>query len=352
MVFYFSEQFASARIGVRIVGVECDQCRNEYFFELARIGAGSATAAYGLGRSAAQSSAETQSEVELAERLAEEAELVPCPHCHWISEDLVRGYRNSRYRGLVPLAGWIAFVGITACLIGAWFVSLGPPADRGALPYLLYIVPGTFLALALVTIPIRAALRSQIQPNRSFPRPPVLPPGSPPALLYDADADELRPAQKALPATQAERFGEVYDFQIGRHSLPAQCSVCLQEPTPGCEYERQVTPAIKLQAPRCATCARAAVWTWRKIYWLSVLAVVPACYFLLWMVGLEQEMLWILFVAIGLVALAALAFVASALTAPFVVVGSDMSRGVLRLRFRHPDYRPREARESAEEIEG
>ena len=67
---YFSKHFDLQHVGDRLVQVHCDKCRCPYFYELARIGSGSATAPYGVGTTSAARSAEKQSQRDLRERLA------------------------------------------------------------------------------------------------------------------------------------------------------------------------------------------------------------------------------------------------------------------------------------------
>ena len=54
---------------------------------------------------------------DLARRLERESEMVPCPKCQWVNEDLIARYRRRKYR---PLA-WITL----AILSGSpwWWVT-------------------------------------------------------------------------------------------------------------------------------------------------------------------------------------------------------------------------------------
>src|ERR1700733_2571092 len=99
MIFYFGRHYASTSIGGRIREVICDKCKYQYFYELTLMGAGSANAPYAIGSDAADKRATEQAERDLEKRLADEAELVPCPKCHWINDNLIQGYRRGRYRG-------------------------------------------------------------------------------------------------------------------------------------------------------------------------------------------------------------------------------------------------------------
>ncbi len=80
MFLYHGNKITTAAVGARIMGVRCDKCGREYYFELTRIGTGSSVAHYGLGQESATADSRTKSQADVAHRLAEEAELVPCPH--------------------------------------------------------------------------------------------------------------------------------------------------------------------------------------------------------------------------------------------------------------------------------
>src|SRR4051794_16708489 len=127
MVFYFSKRFDATQVGGVVVSVTCDRCGCEYFYELTRTAEGTGTAPYGLGAAAAARTAQENAESAMLQRLTTEADLVPCPQCHWINEELVLGYRQGQYRGFRLAAIVIGAVGTVGSLVGAWFISIGPP---------------------------------------------------------------------------------------------------------------------------------------------------------------------------------------------------------------------------------
>ena len=251
---YYGKRYEAASIGVRLVAVRCDQCGFEYFYELARIGAGSAHAPYGIGQSAAARSSTDKSQQDLGKRLSHEAELVPCPKCHWINDDMISGYRQSHYRRWATFAvGW-GCVGTVASLICAWFVSLGPQADRGSLPFFLAVGPAGFLASAAAVLLLRNWLRRQIRPNDSYPSPPKLPSGAPPPLIMDPETGQLQPATQPIPTTDVNT--EWIETQVGRIELPKCCCGCLSEAEPNRGYEFPLLPPVNLQVPFCTSCTR------------------------------------------------------------------------------------------------
>src|ERR1043166_2295232 len=125
MVFYLGNRYDAAILGRTVVGVKCDKCDCVYYFELARVGTGIGEAPYGIGNAEAASAAQRRSESDLQERLATEAELVPCPKCHWINDELVQGYRRSRFRGLTKATVLFCIVGTASALVCSWFINLG-----------------------------------------------------------------------------------------------------------------------------------------------------------------------------------------------------------------------------------
>ncbi len=336
MFLYHGKTFESALGGKCVVGVVCDQCGGTYYYELARIGSGARTAPYGIGSSSASQKAEVQSQTDLARRLASEAELVPCPRCNWISDELLRGYRLARYRSVGKLAFALGLAGSILSLIIAWFIHLRSPLDRWLLPYFLIGGPATSAGMAMTLLLLRRWLRSRIQPNRDFPQEPTLPSGTPPALVMDEATRDLRPAK--LASTPADGC---LDFQFARHLLPNLCSECLQTSSTDHVYPIRVTRLIQFVIPRCAECARKAARKSRGIsLTVLILGLLTGGAMVLGMAGASVE-LWIiidssLLLIVLLLVLAAM--VVAARTAPAKVVGRDRSRGVVRLRFRNPDY--------------
>jgi hypothetical protein len=338
MFYYFSRQFASSHAGTRLAGVECEKCGCRYYYELTRIGIGSVTTPYGLMATAAEESAKQQSAGELVERLSAEAELVPCPQCHWINSELVAGYRLSRYRWVVPLAVGIAFWGTVASLMSAAFLWYGPPADHAALPYVLIGGPGTFMAIAGLLVLGRNLLRSRILPNRNFPAAPRIPAGVPPALLLDEATETFHPVARAGVSLPSECAW--FEFQIGRHRLPSCCAQCLGEASDACVWTHPITVAVQLSVPRCSVCRRKSKGEYLLAWpFAFVLSTTAGLGFLL-LLRLDELIFWILGGCHVLLSLGVAAYYASVRSAPVRLRIADRSRGILKLRFRHPDYRP------------
>lgn len=336
MVIHWEKNIVSERIGGRIARVECSHCGCEYFYELTRVGVGSATAYYGIGVAGASASAESQSKRNLGERLADEAELVPCPKCNWINDKLVAGFRRSQYRRLGILAAYVGFFGTIGSLIGAWIISVGPAADGALLPYFLFAGPTLFILLAVATVALRNWMRSRIQPNHDFPMAPKSLPGTPPALFRDESTGELRPANSNPQETPFT--GGPIEFHFGRHQLPRVCCGCLTEDISEKGYFCQVTTTMKLEVPRCKDCKRTAKRVFWGLWLLTAAIGMLITGAVIASMKVEPGDFWPLMGLTSLFSFVIASAVASAATIPVRVTGGDESRGVVNLRFRSPAY--------------
>lgn len=337
-MFYFSIKYETAEFGKRFVGVQCDHCGCEYYYELARSGTGTATAHYGTFTDAAKKAAEERSKTDLGKRLSDEAELVPCPECNWINHELVRGYRRGRHLWLEGMAYIVAGIGIVASLVGSWFIHIGPERDRHLFPYFLYVYPLTLVAFAIATHFFCEWLRGLIRPNHNFPLLPQLPAGTPAALIRNPDTGELRPAKP--PEEQVSGNREWQIFQLGRNAFAPVCCECLQSAEDQDTYVRhEVAPSIMVEIPRCADCAARAKQSERRIWWLTAVNS--------WLVGgallyafVDPDFFWFLFVAYFVIVWMTTGYLAIAMTLPARIRLADRSRGIIKLRFHNVDYRP------------
>jgi hypothetical protein len=303
---------------------------------LIRVGIGSATAPYSIGVASSTQTAQKQATDDLNRRLSSEAELVPCPKCLWINDELIRGYRSGRYLIFGKFASAFAIIGACIPLIFALIYYFDPAAAWATLPYLL--ICGTLFSwlIALGFIGLRNYLRSRILPNQFFPQAPKLPPGIPTAFVVDPSGDELVPATSSLPPV--EFTNGWLDFRVGNDHIPMLCCDCLQIAPAGLGYTAHLSDTINLEIPRCADCARLV----RRTYWrnwfttaVSGLLLVGATVPLL---GMKPPDLWLVVGSELLILLALASFVASIAIAPVKVSGRDITRGTVKLRFRNPEY--------------
>lgn len=332
MVFYFGRKISARATDVQLAEVRCERCHGEYAYELARSGAGTGDSPYGLTPTSASNKATRSAVKDLLVRMRSEAELVPCPHCQWISTELVQGYRRTCYRQWGTTALYLTIVGVATSWIAAWFVFQGG-IDRWLLPHLLISLPATFLFLALLAMVVRSALRSLINPNRHYPVPPRIPPGTPPALLFNADEEMW----EVVSLPQGNNVARYLDFQVGRQELPEVCCACLALADPTAGYECQLTGDLSISLPRCQACAKqGALRGWRYFGIAGVMALLSglAIHFA-W--GWAGE-IWVVSICTSLLILATAVFLATYQSRPGAVRMIDAARGIVRLRARHPDY--------------
>ncbi len=326
MHFYFAKHIKRAQPGGRLVRVVCAKCECEYFYHLTRVGVGHGEAPYYIGVGRATRAAEKQAQKDLERRLSREAELVPCPNCNWINDELIAGYRISRYQFLRTLYRFTLAAG---AIVTAIFGIMGAIVAPKELVFFL-ILPAGIMLFAGSAFLLRVWLCRRIQPNRDFPSPPAVPPGSPPALVR-AENGTLVAAQP--PAVPVIAEGDWCDFQIGRHRLPGVCCGCLNPVTRGRGYN-----AVSLMVPWCTDCEQATNRTYWRIFFGAALSGWLLAAAILLPLNLQDEEFWIACLgAIGVCLLVA-AVVASKRTAPVKVASGDRSRNVVRLRFRNVEY--------------
>jgi hypothetical protein len=249
MLFYYGRSYRAASIGTRTVAVNCDKCGTEYFYQLTRFGIGATTTPYGIGSGGASKKTKVKANEDVNRRLADEAELVPCPRCHWINEALVSGYRRSEYRNWASFAQALAILGTAISLLIAWFSGIGHAVDSDSLRFLYYVGPAVSIGLAGLIYLCRQWLRLRIRPNEGFPDPPKLPRGCPIPLVKNSSTGTLEPAPPLTGQDHAE--DDWVDFQVGRSGLPAACSGCLGTAEPNFSFKRPLLPGLQLVVPYC-----------------------------------------------------------------------------------------------------
>ncbi len=119
-LFYWGKTIQAEQPGQRVVRVDCTKCGSEYYYVLARVGFGNGTAPYGIGVASATRTAQENANRDLLRRLETEADLVPCPSCNWVNDDLVQGYRRGRYLGVGKFAVVVGIIGTIISLVMAW----------------------------------------------------------------------------------------------------------------------------------------------------------------------------------------------------------------------------------------
>jgi len=230
----------------------------------------------------------------------------------------------------------VAILGPIASLIAACYISIGPPADRGAVPYFQIGGPILFMSIGAWMVLYRNWMRNQIQPNREYPLPPGVPPGTPPALIRDESTGQMRPT-----ATEHRDLAATSDwihFQVGRQMLPWLCCGCLQDADAGQALIVQESGLTSFEVPRCADCTRSERRNYWSLWFITMVLSLSAGMAAIASLRLDAAESCALIIFCLPLACALASFLASTVTAPFKIAAGDRDRGVVRLRFRNADF--------------
>src|SRR5688500_8388035 len=176
----FHVDFSAAASGASWRTVHCEKCNKPYHYALVRRAEATVTAAYGFGQGSAEDRADKTAQAKLMKRLEGDVEIVPCPICGWVQEDMVREARRRTAR-------WLMYLAMVALAVGLCFAAFpvgeslfDPDADvtpaeksRAAAGFL--VAAGT-AAAALI---FRRMIQSMINPNAEYPKRPQPIPGMP-----------------------------------------------------------------------------------------------------------------------------------------------------------------------------
>src|SRR2546423_1606461 len=150
---YVGKEFTSTAGGSVIKDVSCEQCGHRYFYQLSRIGTGSASAPYFLGQASAAQHARQSATASLEAKLQLECDLVPCPHCGHIQQQMILLLRRRSYRGLIMLSWVISGMGLLMTGILA-LAQWNSHPRRFEVEYVAYVVAAAallgFFALLIV----------------------------------------------------------------------------------------------------------------------------------------------------------------------------------------------------------
>jgi hypothetical protein len=331
---YHAKKFYSAKVGNRINEIQCDGCGTQYFYQLTRVGFGSASAPYGLGAEAAKLKAAQKAQNYLEKRLATDAELVPCPKCNWVSDGLIRAYRAGRYRSMTVVALTFGFIGTS---VGIFFFLMEaarprPNLKSTTIEFVLFISVGIVAALSIVGI--RYFLRLRIQPNATHPSPPILPLGTPPALVRNPAGDRFEIAQQQPLPVESNKNWTL--FLIGRNGFPLICSECLHD----CSMLIMMPLGwgLSLALPTCDFCRKARKWH-SRIRGITAAILVPAAALaVLPFFRLDQTAFLVILLSACAVGPLLGLVVAGIVNQPARARVVDAARGVVRLRFRNDEF--------------
>ena len=221
-------------------------------------------------------------------------------------------------------------------MIGAWIAASHNPAEFGLAIRIALGAGAAFSTGGAVLFHARGIwIRYGIRPNRDFPLPPKLPPGSPPAWIMDEETGDMQIA--GPPRDQYGGDWQVY--QMGRDRLPPICCDCLKAVAPESVQLRHVAIGVAVAVPRCVSCkARSQRKLWLVSIGLAAIAILITAGVLA-ALRLEWEALWLSLVVSSTISVMLSVCVAHLATSPIRVRFADRSRGIVVFRLRNRDYR-------------
>jgi hypothetical protein len=339
-VHYSGKTFTATRTGTRIVPVICEKCRTSFYYELARVGVGKGSAPYHLGQKSAADRAARAAERDLARRLERDVDLVACPKCKWVNEELVRRYRARMYRRAPWLIVCLVVGGLViAPLMGALVAAL---FGDDPVPAAVLSTMALFLLSPIWVLLIRSRLRHRIDPNATYPRKPTLPPGTPPALVERRDPKtgevDLVPVADAKYAPP-----NVLDWAVvrpGQFRLIPLCCMCLDNARTTYRPPLKTNDTSELAVPLCPTCQRKLTWKWwRTLLVVAVVMLGISAATALTIPKIDAIGRWMLFSIMGFfLSLLFGVVIASQFARPYKIKTIDRARGVFRFSAANPRY--------------
>jgi len=336
MFIHVSKVFTGSAAGQRLQSVICEKCGTGFYYQLSRVGIGKGEAPYFLGQSAAAERAQTNAQKDLVRRLELESELVPCPKCQWVNQDLIERYRRRKHRRAPWIAAGIAIAGLIAAWL-EWFTSIERKFSTTTL-----IVLAASLVCAAGVLLIRSCLRQHLDPNRNFPDNPVVPPGTPPALVErrDAQTGQLYLEPGTRQSGDAAGFSEWAVYQAGQVAFPWVCCVCLGKATTFYESPMEVDQTTDLHVPLCRQCSARLTRRWWTAAFIGTACAMGLAGLLAAMVpGIDTLGRWILFVVVALFGwILVLAVVPHRVCRPYRFGVVDADRAVMKFSAKNPKY--------------
>jgi hypothetical protein len=341
MIHYHSEVFTTKISGQRVASVTCEKCGTPYYYELSRIGIGKASSPYSLFERAAARRAEARAERDLEKQLDRDAELVPCPKCHWVNQDLIDRYRRWRYRVSPGLVIGVMIAAFFILLVAEGVVRHLNSEGRAPVGAPVFML-GMWLLSPVWILLIRRSLRRRINPNQSYPRLPALPRGTPAALVERQDKDTgesyLEPA--ASLSESAGQHGDWAMLRLAQAQFPPVCCACLETPSGIYRSPIQFIENREIEVPICTTCLhRLRMRWWLVAAMMAVLACGATALFVWTYPGDTNGSPWLLFVILApLGTLVGVALVPNWLCRPYRIRIIDAHRGIGELSAKNPDY--------------
>jgi hypothetical protein len=306
------------------------------------VGVGKGSAPYYIGQKSAAARATRAAERDLAKRLERDSELVPCPKCNWVNEDLVRRYRRRLYRRAPLLIISIVVGGlIVAPLVGLLVATIAGDNSNAIAIFSLATLAICLLSPAWVLL-IRRRLRHRVDPNGTYPRRPALPPGTPPPLVEKRDPESGDPYLEPVE-DDSEESPEALDwavFRTGQLRFIPLCCMCLDNARTTYRPPIKASETSEMAVPVCPDCQAKLKWKWwRTLLLVAVVMLAISAGAALAVPGLDALGRWILFSIMGFFLSLLLGIViAGQLARPYKLKTVDRSRGIYQFAAANPRY--------------
>lgn len=180
----YKENFTTTQTGQVVKAVVCEKCQTEYFYVLSRKSVGHGTAVYGIGQASAAKHASAVAEKSLKQKLEQEVDLVPCPHCHGLNQEMVEQYRGQIGADLTKVIVAPAILGSIVAGFTLMFTIGNPFRKEVAETQMLALYFfGGGIVLSVVMQIWRAIRRKTFDPTKVTPETVSALSGAPEALL-------------------------------------------------------------------------------------------------------------------------------------------------------------------------
>jgi len=338
---YVGKTFNATATGTVIKEVNCEKCALRFYYELARVAAGEADAPYYMGQGSAEERAQRRAQQNLAGKLQVDCEVVPCPQCGHVQQAMVRFLRGRMYRTLRVLTWVLPIAGLVLTWVMAAMAKFDRPRHFEEERVIYVLVAAGFVGLWFVLMSIKRWLLARGHWLRAAMS------AAPPALLPEdrpnADgAIPLRPVRRRQLAEIAPR-GDWVIIPLLRMSLPPLCCGCMQPATTVYRSPFKVYQDFQMEIPLCRPCMRQLGRRWWKIFAVTVIVclAIASLVPVLSVYSSKSDPLgrWRggVFTAFFLILLAG-GIIPSLLAKPCRVRFVDAQRGIVRMRFRNPQY--------------
>jgi hypothetical protein len=243
----------SSIVGSRVESVVCEKCGTSFFYKLVRAGIGKGSAPYDIGLGQALTRSQTAAQNNLDYRLSGDVELIACPHCNWVNQEIVEKYRSRKYCGVLYWSLLVLIVGFVTVPMTVIFLTSDLSYDNPWRRKIALLMTTLWFSSPVWFLVGQWIRRHRINPNANFPEYPILLPGTPPALVEQIDP---KTGQKQwVPATPAQELpADGAIFRPAQLQPPDLCCVCMSTP------DKLLTPPTKhnkyggIKIPICNSC--------------------------------------------------------------------------------------------------